>query len=246
MIPSLEERAGEYLRELAHDVGNALHPMQLLTQILSQPNLTPEIVERLRRGLESQLPSMQKLLDDLRRVSLIARNACEPKLQSLDAKTLLRNTADLFRQRPGAEERSLEVHIADDLPRVQADPDLLEKSVLELLSNAARHAAPGGLIQFTAHAEGNEVVISVADDGEGIAPELLPHVFELFVRGDADAIPTGDRFGVGLTFVRQIAHKHGGRVAAESAGPGRGATFTIRLPACAEKIGKGLGANRRT
>jgi signal transduction histidine kinase len=180
--------------------------------------------------LESQLPSLEKMLQDLRRVSLIARDAIEPRPQAIDAATLLRNATEQFRRRSGCGDGSLDVQIADELPRLEADPDLLEKSVLELLSNAARHSPSGGPIRLTADSEADEVVIRVSDHGSGIEPELLPYVFDLFVRSETGAVTAADRFGVGLTFVRQVVQKHGGEVGAESAGRGQGATFTIRLP----------------
>jgi signal transduction histidine kinase len=227
MVPPVEHRTGDYLRELAHEVGNALHPIHLIVQVLGQPNLDAAMIQRLRQGLEAQMPALDRLISDLRRVSLIARDSVEWRPQTIDATTLLRHAAERLRPRLEDSGVSLDVRITDDLPQLRADADLLEKMVEELLVNAARHTPPGGHITLSAMAAENEVVVCVADNGEGISAELLPHVFELFVRGES-AGP--GHFGVGLTFVRQVAQKHGGCATAESRGPGQGAAFTIRLP----------------
>jgi signal transduction histidine kinase len=234
LAANMAQRAGAFLRELAHEVGNAVHPMSLIVQVLAQPDLNPAMIERLKQGLERQLPSLEELVRDLRRVSLIARDAAEPRRQAIDPGALLRRAAANFQPRAEAADVVLEVQIPEDLPQANADADLLEQAAAELLDNAARHTPSGGRIRLAARAEGNDLAICVADNGAGIAPELLPHVFDLFVRGDEteNAPPAWGRFGVGLTFVRQVARKHGGRVVAESAGPGQGASFTLRLPAC--------------
>lgn len=100
---------------------------------------------------------------------------------------------------------------------------------LNLLRNACRHSLVGGTVTIRARADDGDVAIQVVDTGEGISPDRLPHVFERFYRGD-DA-RSGDRgSGIGLTIAQAIAHAHGGHVSAHSDGPGRGATFTLRLP----------------
>jgi signal transduction histidine kinase len=99
-----------------------------------------------------------------------------------------------------------------------------------LLGNALRHTPPAGRVRVTARQRGNQIELSVADNGEGIPPELLDRVFERFFRVDAARTHNGGS-GLGLTITRAIVEAHGGRIWAESAGPGRGARFVVRLPA---------------
>jgi signal transduction histidine kinase len=160
---------------------------------------------------------------------MVARGALEPQPRAIDAAALARHVAQAFRA--AAEERGvkLEVEVPDALPSIQGDPALLEQALNELLHNAARHTPPGGRITMTADRGDGQLCIHVCDTGAGIPQELLPHVFDLFVRGDA--APSGwDRLGVGLALVRQIAAKHRGQVEAHSAGPGQGSEFILRLP----------------
>jgi two-component system, OmpR family, sensor histidine kinase BaeS len=118
------------------------------------------------------------------------------------------------------------------LPRVAADPDRVGEVLANLLGNALRHTPPGGRVEVTATAGNGGVRIVVADTGEGIPPELLERVFERFYRADRARThtPDGGGSGIGLTITRAIVQAHGGRIHAESAGPGRGARFVVTLP----------------
>jgi signal transduction histidine kinase len=111
---------------------------------------------------------------------------------------------------------------------IQADPSRLQQMLLNLLSNASKYTPPGGHIHLTVTVEASEAVIRVTDDGAGISHEVLPHIFELFTRGE----PAGEvhGLGVGLAVVKELATLHGGGVEARSPGRGKGSVFTLRLP----------------
>ena len=126
-----------------------------------------------------------------------------------------------------------------DLPpgRLPLDADLtrLEQVLANLLRNSAKFSDPGGRITVSAAAEGGEAVVRVADTGIGIAPELLPRVFDLFTQGEQGLDRGGAGLGIGLTMVRRLIELHGGRVEAASAGRGRGAELTLWLPLAPSK-----------
>jgi two-component system, sensor histidine kinase len=114
---------------------------------------------------------------------------------------------------------------------VYADATRLEQVVTNLVVNALKYTPPGGEIAIAVQRDGAEAVLTVRDSGVGIAPDLLPRIFDLFVQGERSLQRTAGGLGVGLTLVRRLVELHGGRVTAASDGDGRGSTFTVRLPA---------------
>src|ERR1051325_6614259 len=133
---------------------------------------------------------------------------------------------------PAAEAKRVE--IACDAPEsavIRADPNRLQQIVWNLVSNAVKFSLPDGRVNVQVEADEGRVVIRVRDDGIGIPADVLPHVFERFWQADSTPARAPGGLGLGLAIVKQIAELHGGAVKAESPGPGRGATFTITLPA---------------
>ena len=114
---------------------------------------------------------------------------------------------------------------------IEADPVRLTQVLANLLNNAAKYTEPGGTIRVTAARQGDAAVVSVRDSGLGIAPELLPQVFDLFIQSGRNLARAQGGLGIGLALVRRLVEMHGGTVTAHSAGPGRGSEFVVRLPA---------------
>ncbi|RYY52502.1 MAG: ATP-binding protein, partial [Comamonadaceae bacterium] len=106
----------------------------------------------------------------------------------------------------------------------------LAQVVSNLVNNAIKYTPAGGSIDVAGWSEDGQAVLSVRDDGEGIAPAMLPHVFDLFVQGDGSTLSGQGGLGIGLWLVRMLVDLHGGTIVADSAGPGLGSTFTVRLP----------------
>jgi signal transduction histidine kinase len=129
---------------------------------------------------------------------------------------------------------TLTCHVGNGLPALWADPLRLAQVLGNLLDNALRHTPPGGLVEVTATAERDEVIISVTDDGDGIAAAHLPHVFERFYRADVARDRQHGGAGIGLAIAKALTEAHGGHITAASRGPGLGSTFTITLPAHAD------------
>jgi two-component system CheB/CheR fusion protein len=117
---------------------------------------------------------------------------------------------------------------------LEVDPARMAQVLSNLLNNAAKYTEEGGEISLTAVQRGREVVIRVRDNGIGIPPELLPHVFDMFTQADQTLSRSRGGLGIGLTLVRSLVELHHGRVSAHSAGPGQGSEFTIRLPVATE------------
>jgi CheY-like chemotaxis protein/anti-sigma regulatory factor (Ser/Thr protein kinase) len=127
--------------------------------------------------------------------------------------------------------------------RVQADAARLEQVFVNLLGNAVKYTPENGRIRLTAHCENSEAVIKVADNGVGIPPELLPHVFELFTQGQTSLDRAQGGLGIGLTVVRSLIEMHGGSVQVQSGGAATGSTFTVRLPLASGPQAEAASAN---
>jgi CheY-like chemotaxis protein len=113
---------------------------------------------------------------------------------------------------------------------IEADPVRLDQVIGNLVVNAAKYTPDGGTIRISVRREGDEAVLTVADTGIGIEPELLPHVFDLFRQGSRDLDRAQGGLGIGLTLVRRLAELHGGQATVTSEGPGKGSEFTVRMP----------------
>jgi C4-dicarboxylate-specific signal transduction histidine kinase len=132
------------------------------------------------------------------------------------------------------------LHVAVALPpepvSLLADPSRLHQVLTNLLTNAAEYTDPGGKICLAADVDGDDLVLRVSDNGRGIAPELLPHVFDLFRRDDRPADRSCGGLGVGLAVAKALVEQHGGGIAAFSDGPGAGSEIVVRLPDCAPRV----------
>jgi len=175
---------------------------------------------------------LSRLVDDLRELALADAGQLRLNLQRTDVAQVVRATCDSLSLAAEAQNVTLTGQVPDDLPTVQADPDRLAQVLRNLLVNALRHTPPGGSVTVTASLTNGAVEVAVADTGEGIGPEDLPHVFDRFWSADPSRA-RADRWaggtGLGLSIAQSLVQAHGGRIWAESA-PGGGATFRFTLP----------------
>jgi signal transduction histidine kinase len=146
----------------------------------------------------------------------------------VDLEAVVRGAVETAAERARA--RGVTFEVTTEPAPVSGDAARLEQVVGNLLSNAIQFSPEGGEVDVEVARAGHDAVIRVRDYGAGIDPEFLPHVFEQFRQADGGLSRQHGGLGLGLTIVRQLVELHGGRVEAESSGPGRGATFTVRLP----------------
>ena len=142
----------------------------------------------------------------------------------------VRRSVGALAERAHEQRIGLEVEIEGGPHWIHGDAVRIEQIITNVVSNAIKYTGPGGTIRVSLAGRDGETVLGIRDDGLGIAPDLLPHIFEPFVQGERTLERSQGGLGVGLTLVRRLVELHGGSVSAASDGPGRGSTFTIRLP----------------
>ena len=223
-----DRRKDEFLAMLAHELRNPLAPLRTSLELLG---LGVEGRERFLEMAERQVRHLVRLVDDLLDVSRITRGKITLQREPVLLSDVVDRAVEQSRSLIDARGQTLTVSLPREELRVEADLVRLVQVIGNLLSNATKYTPTSGSIWVTAERVGEEVVLRVRDTGLGLAPELLPRVFDLFVQGDAGLDRTRGGLGIGLTLVRALVELHGGRVAATSAGPGLGSEFVVHLPA---------------
>jgi len=188
--------------------------------------------------LQNEASRLRRLVEDLATVSRAEEGQLGLRLERCDPGGLVAAAVQAAGPRYAAKGVVLEARVDRRLPKVAADPDRIGEVLANLLDNALRHTPPGGRVEVAATADGGELRLSVADTGEGIPAELLGRVFERFYRVDRARTRADGGSGIGLTIARAIVEAHGGRIRAESDGPGRGSRFVLGIPAMTGQRGQ--------
>jgi len=220
-----DRRKEEFLAVLAHELRNPLMPLVTCLELMRSDAPDFRYDPAHREIMERQVRNLRQLVDDLLDVSRVTRGKIQLRKQPVSLAATVARAIETTSPLIQAHGHRLEVTV-DPAVRLEADPLRLEQVLANLLGNASKYTPPGGRLDVGGTREGDWVVLRVRDDGAGIAPEILPHVFDLFVQGPR---PSGG-LGVGLTLVRALVEMHGGTVTASSPGPGQGSEFTVRLP----------------
>jgi signal transduction histidine kinase len=217
----------EFLAMLGHELRNPLAPIVNALHLMKLRDAQSHVQER--QIIERQVVHLSRLVDDLLDVSRITRGKVRLKLERLDLQSVI--AWALEQTKPALDERSRAVEVTQpEAPlQVLGDAVRLAQVLCNLLTNAAKFTPPEARIALTARAVDGSAEIVVEDAGIGIAPELLPRIFDLFVQGESAASHSGG-LGLGLSIVKNLALLHGGTVSAASGGAGQGARFTLRLP----------------
>jgi CheY-like chemotaxis protein len=218
----------EFLAMLGHELRNPLAPILTALQLLRLRGV--DAGERERNVIERQVRHLVSLVDDLLDVSRITRGKIQLQRMPVELADIVAKAIETASPLLEQQRHALTVTVPRRGLTVNADLDRLAQVVANLLTNAAKYTEPGGTISVTARAEHGEIVLSVADNGIGIAADMLPRIFDSFVQDRQDLDRARGGLGLGLTIVKSLVLLHGGSVAAESGGRGQGATFTVRLP----------------
>jgi PAS domain S-box-containing protein len=219
-----------FLATVSHELRTPLTSMMGWAELLKLGMLDEKGQRHALDVIESSARSQAQLIGDLLDISRIISGKLRLDVQPVELAPVIAAAMDVVH--PAAEAKSIRLNarISRSVGMVSGDPDRLQQVVWNLLSNAVKFTPEGGRVEVSLKRAGAQAEIVVHDDGTGISPDFLPHVFEHFQQADNTSTRKHGGLGLGLAIVRRLIELHGGTVAAESEGEGRGATFRIRLP----------------
>jgi len=237
-LKEADRRKDEFLATLAHELRNPLAPIRNGLQVMKLAKNNAEAIEHSRAMMERQLAQMIRLIDDLLDVSRISRGKVELKRERVDLAKVVQQAVE--NSRPLIEQggHELVVDVSPDPIYVDADVTRLAQVYANLLNNAAKYTEPGGHIRLTVERTGSDAVVTVGDNGVGIAAHMLPKVFELFTQVDRSLEKSQGGLGIGLSLVKGLVEMHGGSVEARSDGHGTGSEFVVRVPVVLSVLGE--------
>jgi signal transduction histidine kinase len=230
-LQEADRRENEFLAMLAHELRNPLAPVRNAVQILRRLDASEPELRWVREVIDRQVTHLSRLVDDLLDISRVTRNEVRLHPHPVELAGIIAHAVETVQPLVQARRHRLTTALPAEPVRVVADPDRLIQIIENLLTNAAQYTPDGGRIEIAAEHRGGDVLIRVRDNGIGIAPDLLPRVFDLFAQANRGLDRRQGGLGVGLTLVRRLVEMHGGSVSAHSAGSGAGSVFTVRLPA---------------
>ena len=217
----------EFMAMLGHELRNPLAPALTALHVVKRRGGAYaaeecDIVER-------QVRHLARLVDDLLDVSRLRRGAIDLRREPVAVSTAVARAVEMVSPLVRERHHHVTVDVPDDLV-VNADPQRLAQVFTNLLANAAKYTEPGGHLAVGAWRDAGQVVVEWTDDGIGIAPELLPTIFDLFVQGERGLDRRQGGLGLGLAVARTLVQQHGGTIEVRSEGIGRGSCFLVRLP----------------
>ena len=229
-LQSADRRKDEFLAMLGHELRNPLAPISTGAQLLRRiPGTDPRVI-RTSEVIVRQVGQMTKIVSDLLDVSRVTRGLITLERTEVDMADVVRGGIEQVRPLIDAQEHILSVVLPETPLLVHGDHARLVQVVSNLVTNAAKYTHARGRIAVRCTASTDEVTVSVEDNGVGIAPDLMPQLFELFTQGSRDIDRSQGGLGLGLALVRHLVKLHGGSVEATSDGAGQGSVFTLRLP----------------
>jgi len=224
----------EFLAVLSHELRTPLNAIVGWAHLLRSPgSLPPEQVTRGLEAIERNATIQTQIVSDVLDISRITSGKVRLSPRRVDVRDVVTAAVDTTRLAAEAKRIDLQSTLPPDPQVVWADADRLQQVVLNLLSNAVKFTPPRGRVEATLTARDSRIALTVRDNGMGIAPEFLPHVFETFRQADASSSRTHGGLGLGLAIVKRLVELHGGQVSAQSEGEGRGTAVTVTLPVLA-------------
>lgn len=237
------KRKDEFLAMLGHELRNPLAPMGAAVELLGEElgEGASEDAGHALQILDRQLRQMTLLVGDLLDIARITQGKIELRTRHVDAREVARAAVANVQALLEEQGRVVELDLSGEPAPIDADQGRIAQVISNLLNNAIKYSEPDDAVRLSVRKEGNRVVLAVWDEGAGIDPELLPHVFEPFRQAEATLDRASGGMGVGLAVVKRLVEMHGGTAEARSEGLGRGSEFAVRLP-----VARGAGPGRAT
>ncbi|HUF93688.1 MAG TPA: ATP-binding protein [Candidatus Limnocylindria bacterium] len=227
----------QFIATLSHELRTPLQAMLGWLRMLRSGRLDPRQAARALETVERNTEAQSQLINDLLDVSRIVSGKLSTNMREVDAGGVVGAALEAVRPTAEAAGIRLGVTLPETTVTVSADADRLQQIIWNLLSNAIKFTPAGGAVDLSLETSETEAIIRVRDTGRGIAPAVLPEIFERFRQADGTTTREHGGLGLGLAIVRHLVDLHHGRVEAESAGTDQGATFTVRLPLSAPAAG---------
>ncbi len=234
-LKEADRHKDEFLAMLAHELRNPLAPIHSAVELMRLRPLADPQLNWARDVIARQLTSLTRLVDDLLDVSRITRGKINLTRQPVELEGLISRAVETVHPLFDEHRHELTLELPKPGVKVFGDSTRLTQAIANVLGNAAKYTDTGGRISLAATAGELDVEIRIRDNGIGIRPELLPHVFELFTQLDRADGRTQGGLGIGLALVQRLVQMHGGEVSALSNGLGKGSEFLIRLPLLREE-----------
>jgi len=229
-LQQADQRKDEFLAMLAHELRNPLAPISNSLELLARCEDDVEVRRQAYDTMQRQLRQLVRLTEDLLEVSRISRGKIVLRRQSVDLQSVVRQSVEAARPAIDGRSQSLNVELPPAPIQLFADPSRLAQVIGNLLNNASKFTAANGRIELRVECKDDQAVVSVRDDGIGIAPDQLDRIFEMFTQIDSSLERSEAGLGIGLTLVRKLAEMHGGTAVARSAGLGQGSEFIVTVP----------------
>jgi len=231
-LEEADRRKDEFIATLAHELRNPLAPVRHGLDVLRK-NPDRADAGEIREMMDRQLVHLVRLIDDLLDVARVSQGKIELRRARIQAADVIRSALESSQPLIEAADHTLTVDIPPAPIWLDADLTRLAQVVGNLLNNAAKYTPEGGRIAVSLRTEGGDAVIAVSDNGLGIPADMQAQVFQLFTQVETHTDRARGGLGIGLALVKQLVAMHGGQVSAESAGPGQGSVFTVRIPLAA-------------
>jgi PAS domain S-box-containing protein len=223
-------RKDEFLAMLAHELRNPLAPINAAAELLTLAGYDERRARQASEIITRQVSHMTNLINDLLDVSRVTRGLVKLEYERVDLKTVINGAIEQARPLIEARKHELRLRIASAAAYMEGDKTRLIQIIVNLLTNAAKYSPQGGDIALSLDVSQANAAISIRDQGLGIEPGLLPHIFELFTQGARTPDRAQGGLGLGLALVKSLTTLHGGQVVAQSDGPGKGSVFTLTFP----------------
>jgi len=223
-------RNDEFMTVFSHELRNSLGAIGSAARVLRMDTSANPSTVKARMLIERQVGHLTRLVEDLMDVSRVRSGQLGLQCQRIDLRVLAAHAVETVEFTMQQRHHRMTASFPDAPVWLQADPARLEQVFVNLLLNAAKYTDAGGNVELFVEQEEVEAIVRIRDSGIGMAPDVLPHVFELFVQADPSSRRADAGLGIGLALVRSLIERHGGRVTAASVGLGHGSEFTIRLP----------------
>jgi signal transduction histidine kinase len=220
----------EFVTVFSHELRNALGAIRSAAHILRRDASADPSAVKARMLIERQVGQMSRLVEDLLDASRVRSGQLCLQCERIDLRVLAAHAVQTVEFTMQQRHHRMTTSFPDAPVWMQADPARLEQVFVNLLLNAAKYTDAGGNVGLFVEREENEAIVRVRDSGIGIAPDVLPHVFDLFVQANPSSRRADSGLGIGLAVVRSLVERHGGRVTVVCTGPGHGSEFTVRLP----------------